>query len=162
MLAEAGANLVIADVDADRTRRVSRDLDARITDVTDIARCKADIFAPCALGGVLTHKTAATMTSRLICGAANNQLAHQSVADRLQERGIVYIPDYVANAGGIISAASEYLEESGKRVAIRVAHIGLRTAIILEEAARTRRSPATVADEIAAGILAGLEPPAGI
>lgn len=155
LLAEAGANLVVSDIDTQRRDRIAREYGARISSAQDIVLYDADVFAPCALGGVLTRKTAGAMKARLVCGAANNQLAEPGVADVLMERGIVYVPDYVANAGGIINASAEYLEEDQAQVALRIARIGLRVQIVLEEAARTRRSPAVVADQIAEGIMAG-------
>ena len=162
LLAEAGANLIVADIDPARARETAQQLGARLVASEDIALYDADIFAPCALGGVLTRRTVASMKARLICGAANNQLADLGAAADLARRGIVYVPDYVANAGGIISAAAEWMEENEETVAVRVAQIGLRTAIILEEALRTRRSPATVADRIAENIIAGMAPPGGL
>lgn len=146
---------MVSDIDTDRRDRIAREYGARISSAQDILLYDADIFAPCALGGVLTRKTAGAMKARLVCGAANNQLADPGVADLLLERGIVYVPDYVANAGGIINASAEYLEEDEDQVALRVARIGLRVQLMLEEAARTKRSPAVVADQIAEGIMAG-------
>lgn len=159
LLAAAGANLVVSDIDTERRDRIAREYGARISSAQDIILYDADIFAPCALGGVLTRKTAGAMKARLVCGAANNQLAEPGVADVLQERGIVYVPDYVANAGGIVNASAEYLEEDQTQVELRVARIGLRVQIVLEEAARTKRSPAVVADQIAEGIMAGWDVP---
>lgn len=162
LLAEAGADLVVSDIDKGQCKRIASEYGARIASPLDIVLYDADIFAPCALGGVLTQRTAGAMKARLVCGAANNQLAEPGVASVLMERGIVYVPDYVANAGGIISAAAEYLEEDEDQVALRVARIGLRVAIVLEEAVRTKRSPATVADQIAENIMAGVEAPIAV
>jgi len=161
LLAEAGANLVVADLDPARMRAAADACGARLAHVDDIALHDADVFAPCALGGVLTRKVAGSMKAKLVCGAANNQLAEPGAAHLLLERGIVYVPDYLANAGGIISAAAEWMGGDEESVALRVGQIGFRTAIILEEAVRTRRSPAIVADQIAEGIMAGLEAPPG-
>jgi len=162
LLAEAGAELVVADIDVERTARIARDYGARIATTEDIALFDADIFAPCALGGAVTRKVAAAMKARLICGAANNQLAEPAIAGVLRQNGVVYVPDYAANAGGIISAAAEYLVEDEEAVAMRVGRIGMRVAIILEEALRTKTSPALVADRIAEKIMIGMEPPGGI
>lgn len=159
LLAEAGAELVVSDIDKGRCERIAKEYGARIAHPDDIVLYDADIFAPCALGGVLTRRSAGAMKARLICGAANNQLADADAAAVLMKRGIVYVPDYVANAGGIISAAAEYLEDGADEVAARVERIALRVAIVLEEAERTRRSPALVADQIAETILAGRQAP---
>ena len=128
---------------------------ATTVDVVEIAAADADIFAPCALGGALTQESVAAMKARLVCGAANNQLATPDVADALLARGIVYAPDYVVNAGGIISVSAEYLGEDEASVRTRVGRIGPRVARILEQAAREGRSPAVVADEMAETVIAG-------
>jgi leucine dehydrogenase len=154
-LAEAGARLVIADIDARRCTHLAAELDARIAQIGEIALADADVFAPCALGGVLTRKTIAAMKARLVCGAANNQLAGVEAAAALLERRIAYVPDYVANAGGITSVAAEYLGEDLANVAERVGRIGPRVTAILEEAFRSGQSPAIVADRMAERIMAG-------
>ncbi len=154
-LAEAGAKLIIADIDAARCRALADELGATVVDVAEIAAADADIFAPCALGGALTQESVAAMKARLVCGAANNQLATPDVADALLARGIVYAPDYVVNAGGIISVSAEYLGEDEASVRTRVGRIGPRVARLLEQAAREGRSPAMVADEMAEAIIAG-------
>jgi len=153
-LADAGAKLVIADPDPVRRDRLRAILDARVIGVDEIATVEADIFAPCALGGALTRDTVAALKARLVCGAANNQLATPDVADLLHERGVAYVPDYVANAGGIISVSAEYLGEGPTEVAERVAAIAPRVAALLERAAREARSPALVADEMAEEVIA--------
>ena len=153
-LADAGARLVIADVAPGRRDRLATILGARVVGADVIASVDADIFVPCALGGVLDEPTVAAMQARLVCGGANNQLATPEIADMLRDRGITYVPDYVANAGGIISVSAEYLGESAASVASRVAQIGPRVTAILEEAARRGLSPATIADETAERLIA--------
>lgn len=152
-LADAGARLIIADPNPARRDRLKHILDARVVDSAHITSIEADIFAPCALGGALTHDSVAAMKARLVCGAANNQLAAPGVADLMLARGIGYVPDYVANAGGIISVSAEYLGEDSADVARRVAAIAPRVAALLDRAAREKRSPALVADEMAEDIL---------
>lgn len=154
-LADAGANLLIADPEPGRRDRLSHILDAKVVGIDDIAGVDADIFAPCALGGALTRNVARKLKARLVCGAANNQLASVEVAPLLMARGIAYVPDYVANAGGIISVSAEYLDEDRSDVEARVTEIAPRVAAILETAARERRSPADVADQMAEDMIAG-------
>ncbi|SEJ72485.1 leucine dehydrogenase [Sphingobium sp. AP50] len=152
-LADAGARLVIADVAPERRNRLEKILDALVVDVADIASVNCDIFAPCALGGSLTLDSVAAMKAKLVCGGANNQLATPEVAGALLDRGIAYVPDYVANAGGIISVSAEYLGEDQATVSERVALIGPRVAALLGEAAHTGLSPALVADRMAEEIM---------
>lgn len=153
-LADAGARLVIADVAPGRRDRLATILGARVVAADAIASVDCDIFVPCALGGILDEPAVAAMKATLVCGGANNQLAAPEVAAMLRDRGITYVPDYVANAGGIISVSAEYLGESAASVASRVAQIGPRVAAILEEASRRGLSPATVADETAERLIA--------
>lgn len=153
-LADAGARLVIADVAPGRRDRLATILGARVVGAETIASVDCDIFVPCALGGVLDEPAVGAMKARLVCGGANNQLAAPGVAGLLRDRGITYVPDYVANAGGIVSVSAEYLGESAASVATRVAQIGPRVTAILEEAARRGLSPATVADETAERLIA--------
>ena len=153
-LADAGARLVIADVAPGRRDRIAKILDARVVGSDAIASIDADIFVPCALGGILDEPTVAAMNAKLVCGGANNQLATPEIAAMLSARGITYVPDYVANAGGIISVSAEYLGESAASVAQRVAQIGPRVTAVLEEAARRGISPAVVADETAERLIA--------
>ncbi|GGJ44762.1 amino acid dehydrogenase [Sphingopyxis bauzanensis] len=153
-LADAGARLVIADVAPGRRDRLATILGARVVSADAIASVEADVFVPCALGGVLDKPTVAAMKAKLVCGGANNQLATPEIAGMLREHGITYVPDYVANAGGIISVSAEYLGESAASVASRVAQIGPRVTAILEEAARRDISPATAADETAERLIA--------
>jgi leucine dehydrogenase len=154
MLADAGARLVIADIDPARRDRLAAIHGAAVVDVADIATAEADVFAPCALGGVLDARTVAAMPARLVCGAANNQLATSEIGEMLRARGITYVPDYVANAGGIINVAAEYLGESSLDVEARVLEIGPRVGRILEQARRDGSSPADVADRMARKIVA--------
>lgn len=156
-LADAGARLVIADPTPDRRDRLRAVLGAEVVGVDEIVGVEADIFAPCALGGALDRSSVGRLKARLVCGAANNQLASPDVAGLLMARGIAYAPDYVVNAGGIISVAAEYLGEDEADVASRVAAIAPRVAALLERAAREGRSPAIVADEMAEAVIAGAQ-----
>lgn len=153
-LAEAGARLIIADPSPVRRDRLHAILGAEVVDASEIASVQAEIFAPCALGGALNRETVREMKARIVCGAANNQLASPEVAEMLRDRGILYAPDYVVNAGGIISVSAEYLGEDALGVEARVSEISPRVAALLDRAAREGRSPAVVADEMAEEIIA--------
>ncbi len=105
LLHERGARLVVADVDPHRADRARSMWDAEVVAPDDILGVEADILAPCALGGVLDAATVERVRAGVVCGAANNQLATANVDARLQSRGIAYVPDYVANAGGVVSGS---------------------------------------------------------
>jgi leucine dehydrogenase len=102
-LAEAGAKLTVSDVDAARARRVGTELGARIVSPGDIYDVEADVFSPNALGAILNEETIPRLRCAVVVGGANNQLHEPADGARLLERGIVYVPDYVANAGGVIT-----------------------------------------------------------
>ncbi len=154
MLRAAGARLVIADIDHRRVEALVAEVGARVVSVDDILSAEADIFAPCALGGVLNSRTIPALKAPLICGAANNQLATEADGEALAARGIVYAPDYVVNAGGIINVSAEYLGETPDAVEQRVDEIAPRLIRILETAAREKLSTNVVADALARRIIA--------
>ena len=111
MLHQAGAQLLVSDVNAAAAARVANATGATIVGAAGILSAKADIFAPCALGGVIDEVAAGKLRAKVVCGAANNQLATTADGDRLAQRNILYALDYVVNAGGIINRRS-----SGRRV----------------------------------------------
>jgi glutamate dehydrogenase/leucine dehydrogenase len=147
LLVDAGATVAIADVDADKAAAVG--VDVLAVDAVLTADC--DIFAPCALGGVLTTASVAALRCAVVCGAANNQLADEAAGVALAERGIVYAPDYVVNAGGIINIAEEwapagYSPERAHAAAARIEDTTCRVFAIAREEGIT---PARAADEFA-------------
>ena len=102
-LARVGAKLIVADVDAAKVKRMVDDHGATAVAPEEIYSAEADIFAPCALGGVLNDQTIPHLKAKLVAGAANNQLLEPRHGDLLQQRGVLYAPDYAANAGGVIN-----------------------------------------------------------
>jgi leucine dehydrogenase len=106
-LHEAGAKLVVSDIDAERVKRVAADFVADGVASDEIYGVKADIFAPCALGAIINDKTIPRLKVEIVAGAANNQLLEERHGDALEARGVLYAPDYVANAGGVINVYSE-------------------------------------------------------
>ena len=102
-----GAKLIVADIDAERVKRVSEATGARAVSVGEILGQDADILAPCALGGGLNDDTIPQLRVELVVGAANNQLLEDRHGDMVEERGITYAPDYVVNAGGVINVYGE-------------------------------------------------------
>lgn len=102
-LARAGAKLLAADVDPDKVHRVVREFGATAVSSDSILSAKVDVLAPCALGGILNDETIPQLQARVIAGGANNQLLEPRHGDFLEQRGILYAPDYAANAGGVIN-----------------------------------------------------------
>jgi leucine dehydrogenase len=154
LLHAAGARLVVADVDRESLRSISGQFPAEIVAPRDILFCDADVLAPCALGNVLNSETIPRLRAKVVAGAANNQLASDDDGNRLTDRGILYAPDYVINAGGVISVAHEYLGNSTEeRVRSEVCRIPERLGQIFADAERSARPTNVVADELARRIV---------
>lgn len=106
-LSQAGAKMIVADIDQRRAELVAAEFGAAVCGPDAILSVPCDVFAPCALGSILNGASIATLQCKIVAGAANNQLAEKEHGERLHERGILYAPDYVINAGGIIVTAAE-------------------------------------------------------
>lgn len=152
-LHERGATLVVADVNEQAVERLITDVRADVVPATTVHRSKVDLFAPCALGAGLNHETIPEIQASLVVGAANNQLASPADDDRLHARGILYAPDYIANAGGIINVAAEYLGNDQRAVLDQIERIPDRLAAVLDRSEATGRSPSQVADAMARDLI---------
>jgi leucine dehydrogenase len=149
-LAAGGATLVVADV-APGKRALAEELGATWAEPDEALRAAVDLVAPCALGGVLDHASVPQLRCRAIAGAANNQLASDAIADDLRARGILWTPDFVANAGGIINISVE-LEPDGyspDRARSRVLAIGDTVRTVLDMAESAGTSPLAAAQQLA-------------
>ena len=147
-LHEAGAVLTVADLDPARAEGARRRLGARVVEPEAIHRQPVELFAPCALGGILDDRTIPELRAEIVCGGANNQLAEPRHAALLAAHGILYLPDYLANAGGVIDFHQERIDDSPAAVLAAVGRIETIAAEVLRKAARTGRTPQEVADEI--------------
>jgi leucine dehydrogenase len=118
-LAGAGANLVLADLDQSK-QALARELGARWLPTDQALRADVDVVCPCALGGTIDEPLCGQLQARVICGSANNQLADARLADVLAARGVLYAPDFIVNAGGLISVGGEveHRDRDGVRAAI--------------------------------------------
>jgi leucine dehydrogenase len=106
-LHEEGAKLIVTDINQDNVRRAVEAFGAESVDPEKIYDVNCDIFAPCALGGIINDETIERLKCKVVAGAANNQLREERHGDMLEQKGIVYAPDYVINAGGVINVADE-------------------------------------------------------
>lgn len=142
-LAADGATLVLADTEPRRLAALAAELGAETVAVDAVYDVPCDLFAPCAVGAVLSADTIPRLACRAVCGSANNQLATESDADRLHARGILYAPDYVANAGGAIAFARLTQDPHATRddLLARVDTIRQTLDAILTEAATRDESP---------------------
>lgn len=149
ILQDAGARLLLADLDEARARRVARAGVDRIVAPDDIIGVPADGFVPCALGGVLDRDTIAKLQCEIVVGAANNQLAEPADADRLAERGILYGPDYIANAGGVIDGARSLFNWTEERTRTTIDAIYDTMLGVFASAEQLGITPAAAADRLA-------------
>src|SRR5215831_3619119 len=143
-LHEAGAKLIVSDIDVDRVKRVAAEFSARMVGLDDIYCAEADIFAPCALGAIINDKTIPQLKVAIVAGAANNQLLEERHGDALEVRGITYAPDYVANAGGVINVYGELAGWTSAR-SFRKADEIYDTVLKVFEIAKTEKVPTYLA-----------------
>jgi leucine dehydrogenase len=151
----AGAKLIASDVDNRKVSRVVEDFNAIAVRPEEIFGVSADIFAPCALGGVINDRTISELRTRIIAGAANNQLLDDRHGEILKERGIAYAPDYAGNAGGVFSGCVELLSWSPERASNKVDEIYDTILRIFEIAEAEDISTNKAADRIAEDCLEG-------
>ena len=149
MLRKAGARLTVADVDPGRAERAASELQAAVVAPDAIYDVEADVFSPNAAGGILNDATLSRLRCRAVAGAANEQLAEPRHGDALHERGILYGPDYVVNAGGLLSLLFELGETDEEGVRRRVEAIGGRLAALWARARAEGVPPHRLADRIA-------------
>ncbi len=154
-LAESGAKLVVSDVNAECTKRVSDEFRATPVQPEEILDVNADVFAPCAMGAVLTTAAVQRLNATIVAGAANNQLACPEVATLLRDREILYAPDYVINAGGVINISHEGNGYDVVRAKAHTARIGQRLTRIFARASAENRTTANVADAMARAAFKG-------
>lgn len=147
LLTQAGASLVVTDVNQDQLNKAQKVFGAKTVAPDEIYSVEADIFAPCAIGGILNAKTIPQLKVAIVCGGANNQLASPADAVALHEAGILYAPDFVTNGGGIINVATEIEQISDRDTFVteklRALDVTLET--ILAQAKATDQSPDAVA-----------------
>jgi leucine dehydrogenase len=136
----AGARLVVSDVDAEKVKRFADEFDAEPVSSESIYAVQADILAPCALGGILNDETIPGLKVEIICGGANNQLLEARHGDALEQRDILYAPDYVVNAGGVLSGGADLFGWPPEKVRARVLAI-YDTVLLVFEIAKEQGIP---------------------
>lgn len=149
----AGADLLVSDTDSGQVQLAMAQFGAHPIACEALLSTPCDILAPCGLGAILNSKSVAQLRCAAVAGAANNQLSNAQVADQLEKRGILYAPDYVVNAGGLIYAALQHKGESLGTITAHLSQIGVRLTEVYAHAQAEKRSPAHVADELAERLL---------
>ncbi len=156
-LHEAGAKLIVSDIRPERAAKVASETGAEVVDSDAIISAKADIFAPCALGGIINDETLPRLKVEIIAGGANNQLLEERHGRILEEMGMQYAPDYVANAGGVINVFGEVAGWDSER-SLRKADEIYDTVLSVFEIARTDEIPSyEAADRLAERRLASVK-----
>ena len=149
LLVADGARSSIGDVDDARVRALVAELGVEAVPVDDVLTTPADVVAPCALGGVLTPASVDALACEIVCGGANNQLATVEIDDALAARGVLYAPDFVANAGGILNIAEEFVGYSRARALDAARGIEATMARLFAAAREWGVAPGRAADRIA-------------
>jgi leucine dehydrogenase len=149
-LAEAGARVLVVDIDAERARSLAQRIGAEVVPPKRAIDRECDIYSPCAMGATLNAESIPRLQCRIVAGSANNQLAEPEDADRLEEAGILYAPDYVINAGGVIYGwGTEQLAWDADTVEARLAGIGDSLTEIYERAQAEGTTTDAAADRLA-------------
>lgn len=151
LLAEAGARLTISDTKAEALREVSAELGATVVSPEEIASVECDVFAPCAVGGVINETSVGQLRCRIVAGAANNQILGDKTEQLLAQRGIMYAPDFAINAGGVINCAAELIPGGYSKswVMEKVELIYGTVGRIIDESQRTGEASGDVAVRLA-------------
>jgi leucine dehydrogenase len=150
LAAKDRARISIADIDQARAQKVADEVGGTVVSADAVMTLEADILSPNALGAILTEESIAALKVPVVAGGANNQLATPADGQCIHQRGILYAPDYVINAGGIINVATEYLKDGDQAtVRGRIEQIPERLEQIWAESTETGRNPAEVADAMA-------------
>ncbi|MGH3167679.1 MAG: Glu/Leu/Phe/Val dehydrogenase family protein, partial [Trebonia sp.] len=146
LLAQAGVDgIVVSDPDPVAVERVTSRYPS-VRQASSVLDADVDIYAPCALGGTLTHESVARLRAGVVCGGANNQLSVSAVAADLLSRGITWVPDYIANAGGVIQVGSELVSATPELVRAKVAGISGTVTEVLTRAKETGVTTSAAAD----------------
>jgi leucine dehydrogenase len=148
-LHQAGASLIAADIDPGRVARLVREFNAKPVATEEIFSAPADIFSPCALGGILNDETIPQLQAEIVVGSANNQLLESRHGDVLSEIGILYAPDYVANAGGMINGCRELLGWDTADAMLKVQELYGTMLELLNQAKAEGTPPFRKADQMA-------------
>jgi valine dehydrogenase (NAD+) len=149
-LVEDGAAVVVTDVHQPAVEAMVKEYGATAAaDASAMVAADIDVYAPCAMGGALTDEVVDVLKAKIVCGAANNQLAHAGIEKALADRGVLYAPDYCVNSGGLIQVADELEGFSFDRAQQRAAHIYDTTKAVFELARTDSVTPAEAADRLA-------------
>jgi leucine dehydrogenase len=158
LLAADGAHVGVSDADPGRASAVARSVSGTVVPVDEATIADCDVLAPCAIPNVVDERTVPLIRARLVAGAANDVLAEPAMAEALADRGVVHVPDFLANAGGVIAFQGSHDGWSPERLRDELAAIGTRAADVLDEAGTRGVTPVQVAEETAYAVLGRRRP----
>ncbi len=153
LLHKAGAQLIVSDVNPGRVQRCIDEFGAEAVATDAIFDAECDVFAPCGLGGVINPQTIPRLRCRIIAGSANNQLSDDQQGEELHRLGILYAPDYVINAGGLITVSLGFLKVAESTIWLRTQGLGETLTTLFERSAVDGRPPEEIANQMAEEIL---------
>jgi leucine dehydrogenase len=151
----AGARITVADINEEQAQRVADELGGRCVPYTEIHKVECDIYSPCAVGGAINSQTVGELRCKIVCGGANNQLATPDMMSALTASNILYVPDYLANSGGVIIVSTSDggklidLEYHTPEVVTKLNHICDVTMEVLRQSAKYNSDTAKVAELMA-------------
>lgn len=148
-LHDAGAKLIVADIFSENTTRVEAEFGAKVVSADEIINCKADVLAPCAMGAILNPSTIESIQAKVVAGAANNQLSGEGIGHALQDRGILYAPDYVINAGGVIDIYHQRFDSNAADLKAHIERIGDNLSAIFQRSDAESKATNLVANTMA-------------
>jgi len=137
LLYQAGAKLTVTDIDSARMQQCQSNFAATCVEPDEIYSVAADVFCPCGLGAIINDATINQLKVAIVAGSANNQLAEEHHGDQLAAQGVLYAPDYLINAGGLIFVALQYAQKTPSQIRHKVIHIGQSLTHLFQEAAIT-------------------------
>ncbi|MCR9191114.1 MAG: amino acid dehydrogenase [Gammaproteobacteria bacterium] len=152
-LHDLGAKLIVADVDPLRTQHVVEEFGAKAVDTKEIHKIPCDVLSPCALGAVFDENTIPQLQTKIIAGSANNQLAHRFHGQLLHDKGVLYAPDYVISAGGVIFACGKYFHTAEDVVNKNVDRIHESLTEIFTRSIKENKPTSDIADAMAEALL---------
>ena len=155
ILTELGARLSITDINTDKAKQIARELNQTYVEPDEIYAVQADVFVPCALGGIINQDTLPQLKCKIIAGGANNQLSDISIAYQLHEKNILYVPDYVINAGGLIFACGRYFHQSEQKIENQINDIYQRIVDISIQSIEENIPPSVIFDSLAKQKISG-------
>lgn len=148
-LYHSGVRLIVADIDRFKVQKAVTKFAATAVAPEDILRQRCDVFSPCGLGGILTNESVQSLQCQLVAGSANNQLAHKPVGELLYQKGILYAPDYVINAGGLIFASGSYHNQNAQNIDQAIKGLKMTLAELFKRSDQQNQAPYHIADQMA-------------